>query len=262
MKLQSKHLEKDGSGSISLIAEEGEDLWHVYNLLSKDDLLKATTIRRVVTEGSTGSTEKTSHKITLTIQVDTLFYDVQANALRVNGRNAVENKWVKMGGYHTLDLELHRPFTITKECWDVIHLERIQDCCDVAKRAEIAAVVLQEGLAQICLVTENMTIVRQRIESNVPKKRRGTTTDHDKGMIRFMDQIYQGICQHINFEMIKILIIASPGFYKDNLLKYIVEEALRNQFKPLLDNRYCSNLLIIHWDLKIKNIYSQSLFWT
>ena len=238
MKLQSKHIEKDGSGKISLIAEEGEDLWHVYNLLSKEDTLKATTIRRVVNEGTTGSTEKTSHKITLTIQVDSLFFDVQANALRVNGRNCVENKYVKMGGFHTLDLELHRSFTITKECWDVIHLERIHDCCDIGKRAEIAAVVLQEGLAQICLVTENMTIVRQRIESNVPKKRRGTTTDHDKGMLRFLDQIYQGICQHINFDLIKVLIIASPGFYKDNLLKYIVEEALRNQFKPLLDNRY------------------------
>jgi protein pelota len=95
-----------------------------------------------------------------------------------------ENKFVKMGAYHTLDLELHRPFTIEKECWDVIHLERIQDASDVSKRADIAAIVLQEGLAQVCLVTENMTIVKQRIESNVPKKRRGTTTDHDKGKLQ------------------------------------------------------------------------------
>ncbi|KAJ3361618.1 hypothetical protein HDU91_003827, partial [Kappamyces sp. JEL0680] len=244
MKLQGKHLEKDGSGRITLVAEEGEDLWHTYNLLSKGDLLKATTIRRVVNEGTTGSVEKTTHKISLTIVVDTIFFDVQVNALRVNGKNAVENKYVKMGAYHTLDLELHRPFTITKESWDVIHLERIDASCDVGKRADIGAVILQEGLAQICLVTENMTVVRQRIEANVPKKRRGTTTDHDKGLVRFFDQVYQGICQHIDFDVIKVLVIASPGFYKESLFKYIVDEALRNQFKPLLDNR--SKIILVH----------------
>ena len=90
-----------------------------------------------------------------------------------------------MGGFHTLDLELHRPFIIIKECWDIIHLERIQTACDVTKSADIAASVLQEGLAKVCLVTDNMTIVRQSIETNVPKKRRGTTTDHDKGASTF-----------------------------------------------------------------------------
>lgn len=182
MKCISKQLEKDSSGTIKLIAEEPEDLWHTYNLLVKDDLLKATTIRRVVSETLTGSTDKSSHKIQLTIQVESVFFDVQASALRVNGRNVAENKYVKMGQYHTLDLELHRPFSITKVDWDIVFLDRIKECCEISNRADIAAVVLQEGLAQVCLVTDSMTVVKQRIESNVPKKRRGTTTDHDKGV--------------------------------------------------------------------------------
>jgi protein pelota len=119
-----------------------------------------------------------------------------------------------MGQYHTLDLELHRPFTIIKSEWDSIYLDRVDSACNIANRADIAAIVLQKGLAQVCLVTENMTVVRQRIECNVPKKRRGTTTDHDKGLVRFYDQIYQAVCQHINFDIVKVLIIASPGFYK------------------------------------------------
>jgi protein pelota len=48
MKLVGKHLEKDGSGKITLVAEEGEDLWHTYNLLAPKDLLKATTMRSFV----------------------------------------------------------------------------------------------------------------------------------------------------------------------------------------------------------------------
>ncbi len=34
MKLYGKELEKDGSGSISIETEDGEDLWHLYNLIS------------------------------------------------------------------------------------------------------------------------------------------------------------------------------------------------------------------------------------
>jgi hypothetical protein len=45
MKLISKSLEKDSSGSVKLIAEEAEDLWHTYNLLARDDVLRATTVR-------------------------------------------------------------------------------------------------------------------------------------------------------------------------------------------------------------------------
>ncbi|KAJ3276254.1 hypothetical protein HDV01_005702 [Terramyces sp. JEL0728] len=242
MKLISKNLEKNSSGYVKLIAEDTEDLWHTYNLLFKDDILKATTVRRVVSETATGSTEKQSQKTTLTIKVESVFFDVQASVLRVNGKNIAENKYVKMGQYHTLDLELHRPFTIEKEEWDFIHLERIQDCCNVQNKADIGAIVLQEGLAQICLVTENMTIVRQRIETNVPKKRRGTTTDHDKGIIRFFHQIYQGILHHINFEIVKVLIIAS--FIKDGLHKYIIDLALKEQQKIILDHR--DKIIMVH----------------
>jgi len=51
-----------------------------------------------------------------------------------------------MGSYHTLDLEIQRNVTIIKDEWDSIALERIKDACDVSKKAEVGAVVLQEGM--------------------------------------------------------------------------------------------------------------------
>lgn len=257
MKLVSKYVEKDQSGSITLIAEEPEDLWHCYNLLSNEDTLKATTFRKVVSESDTGSTEKTSHKLTLTIKIESVFFDVQGCALRVNGRNIVENKYVKMGQYHTLDLELHRPFTITKQEWDAIHFQRITDCCDISKRADIAAVVLQEGLAQICLITENMTIVKQRIETNVPKKRRGTTTDYEKGLTKFLNQVYQAIVAHVDFQIVKVLLIASPGFIKDTLHKYLLEESIRENNRAIIENK--SKILLAHASSGHKHALSEIL---
>ncbi len=69
-----------------------------------------------------------------------------------------------MGAYHTLDLELQRSFTIQKACWDTVVLDRLDEACDPVKQAEVAAIVMQPGLANICLLTGSMTIVRQRID--------------------------------------------------------------------------------------------------
>ena len=58
--------------------------------------MKYQTSRRVVSESVTGSTDKTSVRINLTIEVESVEFDVQVCMLRINGRNASENKYVKV----------------------------------------------------------------------------------------------------------------------------------------------------------------------
>jgi len=119
-------------------------------------------------------------------------FDVQAGALHVSGPVVEENKYVKMGQYHTLDLETQRNVTILKSEWDSVALDRIKEACDVTKKAEVGAVVLQEGssvlsawiliegLANVCLLTEHMTILTQRIQVTIPQKDKGSSTNRDK----------------------------------------------------------------------------------
>ena len=47
MKLVHKNFEKDGVGSITLVPEETEDMWHAYNLIAEGDSVRASTIRKV-----------------------------------------------------------------------------------------------------------------------------------------------------------------------------------------------------------------------
>ena len=98
-------------------------------------------------ESSTGSTTATRVRTTLTITIEKTDFDTQAGALHVAGPVSEENKYVKMGQYHTLDLELQRNVTIIKEEWDSVALDRVKEACDATKKAEIGAVVLHEGTA-------------------------------------------------------------------------------------------------------------------
>ncbi|KNC87252.1 protein pelota [Sphaeroforma arctica JP610] len=237
MKLVKKVIERDASGFVELIAEEGEDMWHVYNLLLNGDRIKATTFRRVQNESTTGSVTSERVRTVLTVEVTDVFFDTQAFTLRINGKNTEENPHVKMGAFHTIDLELNRKFTLYKQEWDSVSLERVKESCDISSKADVGAVVLQEGLAYVCLISSSMTVIRTKVDVSIPRKRRGGIDQHDKGLRKFFEQILQSILQHFDFSVIKCVVLASAGFLNEVLLNYIKEQTVKRELKVLSENK-------------------------
>uniref|UniRef100_A0A3P9JED6 Protein pelota homolog n=1 Tax=Oryzias latipes TaxID=8090 RepID=A0A3P9JED6_ORYLA len=237
MKLLQKDIEKDNAGQVTLVPEEAEDMWHTYNLLQVGDSLRASTIRKVQTESATGSVGSSRVRTTLTLCVETIDFDTQACQLRVKGTNLEENQFVKMGAYHTIELELNRKFTLAKKSWDSVVLDRIEQACDPSQKADVAAVVMQEGLANIVLVTSAMTLLRAKVEVTIPRKRKGSCSQHEKALDRFYEAVMQAILRHINFDVVKCILVGSPGFVKDQFISYMFKEAVRQDNKLLLENR-------------------------
>lgn len=131
---------------------------------------------------------------------------------------------------------MNRDFTLFKNCWDVMSLERIDTACDIAKKAELAAVVMQTGLAHLCLIKGHMTVIKAKVENSIPKKRTGSTA-HAKGTEKFYENIVRSIKQHIDFKLVKCVLVASPGFVKDDFFKFMMEQAIRQDDKLLMENK-------------------------
>ncbi|THH10224.1 hypothetical protein EW145_g1470 [Phellinidium pouzarii] len=261
MKLIGKHIEKDKSGYVTLQPEEDEDMWHLYNLIQQGDEVRAPAVRRVQTESATGSTDSRRVKTTLTLSVERMHFSPAVSALNtsasndaasgsngspsssqgatlsITGQVTVENQFVKMGAYHTLDLEVNRALRIVKTEWDSIALSRVRESCEEGKGAEVGAIVCGEGTAAICLLSEHMTVIRQRVEVPVPRKRTGSTTLHDKGLARFYETLYQSFLRHISYSSLRAIIIASPGFVKDAIYDYIFAQATKENNKALLQSK-------------------------
>ena len=127
--------------------------------------------------------------MTLEIRVKNLDFDPQSSQLHVAGQIMNETQHTKVGQYHTLDLELNRNFTLEKDVgsggegvgWDSVAIEMLKDAVDEGgnRRAEAVAVVMQEGIAHICFVGQFRTVLKQKVEMSIPRKRQGAT-DHDK----------------------------------------------------------------------------------
>lgn len=279
MKITSRHIEKDGSGRITIIPEEDEDMYHLYNLIEAGDRIRAPAVRRVQSESSTGSMESRRVRLNLTIEVVKTTFDATGSSappdpsaaaaadaassskptddvagaggdgatLQVAGRVVEENQHVKMGAYHTLDLEVNRALTITKESWDAVHLERLGESTDVSARAEVGAVVLGDGTAAVCLLTGHMTVVRQRIDVPIPRKRKGLpATSADKATARFYAQVYNAVVKLLSLPALRLIILASPGFTRDSVYDFLFEEATKRGDKILIGAEARRKFLKIH----------------
>lgn len=131
-------------------------------------------MRRIQNISATGSTDSHRVRLNLTLEVTRVEWTPAISAqagessastagdpsnpggapstsgLQVSGRVVVENQHVKMGAFHTLDLEANRDVRIEKaEGWDSVSLGRVQESCVPGRGAEVAAVVCGEGASLI-----------------------------------------------------------------------------------------------------------------
>ncbi|RTG83846.1 protein pelota [Schistosoma bovis] len=208
------------------------------------------------------------------------------SVLHLKGRNVVENQFVKMGAYHTLDLRIDEKFTITKTEWDSVAIMLVEQASDPTQQADLAAVIMHEGLAYVCLITSTTTIVRAKIDTTIPRKRPGLpTAQHEKGLSRFFEQIMQALERHIRFDIliyknlgtkpdimiklfapksfdasqtkplislffvkfnlvVKCIILASPGFLREQFFEFMIQTATRQEKRVFLENK--SKFMLVH----------------
>lgn len=216
--------------------------------------------RRVQNVSSTGSTESHRVRLNLTIQVGRVDFSSSAApsssavdpssteqhgssapptsaALHIAGRVTSENNHVKLGAYHTLDIEANRDVRIEKlDGWDSVAIARVEESVIPGRGAEVGAVVCGEGTAAFCLLSQHMTLVANRITVSIPRKSAASgASQHEKGMAKFYAMLYESFIRHIPYSNagLRAIVIASPGWVRDGVLTYLLEEAGRRGDKTL-----------------------------
>lgn len=233
-----------GPGSVKLIPEEADDLWHVYNLVAKGDRLSAVTVRKVQRESSSGERDVERVKLKLEIEVEAIDYDNVGAVLRIRGKNVVENEHVKIGAFHTLEIDVQRPFVLRKDVWDSMALDTLKQACDPGASADLAVILMQEGLANLLLVGKSVTTTSARIETSIPRKRGPAIAGYEKALNKFFENVLQAVLRHCDFSIVHCLVIASPGFTKDQFYSRLLLEAERRELRSIIENK--SRIVLAH----------------
>ncbi|KAF8974428.1 eRF1 domain 1-domain-containing protein [Flammula alnicola] len=212
MKLINKFIDKHGAGHVTLRPEDDEDMWHLYNLIQEGDLVRAPAVRRVTNVSATGSTESHRVRLNLTLQVKKVVFspagapanqegggdqdeDSPSSVLHIIGPVTSENAYVKLGAFHTLDIEAFRDVRIEKEDgWDSIALGRVEEAIVPGRGAEVGAVVCEILFDSVRLFLRHIPYTNASL---------------------------------------KAIVIASPGWVRDAVYDYIMTEALNRGDKVL-----------------------------
>lgn len=245
MKIVRKDLVPDGPGSVKMIPIDSDDLWYAYNLIAPGDSVMAVTVRKVLREAASGGRDAERVKLKLEIKVEEVAdYDKVGSVLRIRGKNILENEHVKIGAFHTLELELNRPFVLRKDVWDSFALDVLQRASDPAASADLAVVLMQEGLAHILLVGKSMTITRSQIETSIPRKHGPGIAGYESALNKFFENVLQAFLKYVDFNVVRCAVIASPGFTKDQFHRHLLLEAERRQLRPVIENK--SRIILVH----------------
>jgi protein pelota len=177
MKCSKISINKNSEGTINVTPEDTDDIWLLYNLIQEENQVECPTFRKVVVSESASSDTQKKIKLVLAVKVEKSEVDLQYGTLRVNGKNVKENDWVKLGSYHTLEIELGNWVKIWKAKWDELSIQLVKEASSPTGKCQVGAIILQKGLAHLCTIQSDQNIhVISTIKGNLPKKKFESTS--------------------------------------------------------------------------------------
>ena len=158
----------------------------MYNIVFRGDFIKTKTFRKVCHEKANGvKSTAVKKKIDITIRIEEIEYDNKEGLMRFKGKNVSQNEYVNVGQYQSIESGKGSVFTIFKKCWDDVHLEKLKISSDPTISSDLAAVLMEEGVAHIYLISSHVTTLKAKIEQSIAKKRKGPS-QHEKVNLFFI----------------------------------------------------------------------------
>lgn len=211
-----KILKKDlRHGKVVVAVESLDDLWHLSQIIEKGDVVSSKTTRKVK------ATEKETEKKTLFLELQVEEAEFKDRALRVNGRTIEEKEDVPKGSYHTIGVEVGSTLGIGKESWPRYHLKRLEQA--TKKEAKTIILVLDREEAIFALLKSQGYEILAELRGKVAKKGVETVTKN------FYSELAEKLSDYVERYGAETVIVASPAFWKDELVKELKDNELRKK---------------------------------
>jgi len=202
-------------GEIKLVPENLDDIWHLYNIIEENDLVRAVTFRTDEQKDDKKRSKKAEKKrMKLGIRVSEVKFHEFSDRLRVHG--IIEEGPQDLGSFHTLNIDADKmePITIIKENWKDYQLRRIDEAVKLRNQPILVFVSLDEDNATVAILRQSGI---QWI-ADIDSKRSGKMYESKDTQNEYFSEILQVV--KTNKTQVSPLIIVGPGFTKEHFLKY------------------------------------------
>lgn len=239
-----KIIKKDFKKVTIIKPENLDDLWNLKHILGSGDFVKTKTLRTI------DALKKEKRPMVLKIQIERIEFDEQGESLRLGGK-IVEGPGDISFGHHTLRITPNLIISIEKE-WKPHQLIRLKKSLKTVGM-KLLICVLDERDADFAVVQE--------------KGIKPASTIHGGGGKQFgvaePQKYYSEIIKALDEYSKKTdkIIIAGPGFAKDNIFKIIRKEKQELAKKCVLENSSVTGITGINEVIKrgaIERVFEES----
>lgn len=216
-----KILEKNTKqGEITVKIDTLNDLWTIYNIVSKDDLVSAKTHRRVVLKEGTQGTRK---PMFLKLKVENASFHEFSNRLRIKG-TIVEgpDDFVSFGTYHTFNVEPGQKITINKEKWSKNDIKRLKETSKFETNFVMLIIAIESGLATIDQITNFSHNKIVTIKKNIPGKRY-EQSHRNKAYKEFFLDVKKVLDENTTKMDVDLIVVCGPGNVRDHFVAFLKE---------------------------------------
>lgn len=203
-------------GTIQVSIENLDDLWTLYNVIKKDDLVYSRTTREVKTDEQS---RPSSRRVTATLglKVEKIYFDKDLVRLRIHGVvTDASDKFGILGSHHTFSLFEDGVVKIIKERWAKHELESMKK----ASKNEVPVIIVAIDSDECAIGISRMSGVdiKLEIKSHLPGKREAEK--RDQAMIKYFSVISEPLARVHDTYDAKILIVG-PGFTKEYFMNFL-----------------------------------------
>jgi len=211
-------------GEVKIKVENLDDLWYLNQVIETNDQIKGKTLRKIKIGQEGQRKQKIVKKsVFLIIQVEKVEFSKTSNTLRVSGIVKVGPEDVPLGSYHTFNIEENTIITIIKQSWLKYQIERIKEASKETK-AKILICVHDREEAYFALMKKYGYQLLASIKGVVVKK-----ADLEKMESGFYKDVIKQLQEYNKRYGLSKIIIASPAFWKEDLMKDINDENIKEK---------------------------------
>ena len=219
MKLLSKN--KDG---IKVKVENLDDLWYLSQIIDQGDLVKGKTVRKIkIGEESQRKLKVVKKAFFIEVKVEKVEFSKTSSVLRIGGIITQAPEEISRGEHHTFNLEENTIITVVKEKWLKYQIDRIKDACST-KVSKILICCFDREEAYFALMKKQGYSLLSSISGEVQKK-----AEEQRVTKNFYSEIISQLKTYSDKYKVTTIILASPAFWKEELMKELKDEDLRKK---------------------------------
>ena len=220
-----KILKKDiKHGEVFLSIEDIDDLWYLSQLIDPDDFVKGKTLRKIKLAGKDSQTTKIEKRsVFLKLKVEKVEFHEYSDVLRIAGIVEEGPEDIPKGSHHTFNVEPGTKISVHKEHWMKYQLNRLDEAAKT-KDLGILICTMDRDDVNFALLKKQGYKILSEFEGEVIKK-----ADPDSKSAGFYSKIIKQLEEYVVRYDIKSIILASPAFWKLDLMKQIKDESLKKK---------------------------------